>query len=935
MDANLQTVDFVRADGGSTDGLVPVSAHTRNLSPDEAAVVRQAATFPDVHYVFFRRFSDGRSSQPAAFVVDNEDEHLDNDRLAKLHNDLWLHGVAPLIYVSWPTRIDVLSCARGPDFWQADQLEYHPAEQIETASSIAGQLAKRRRFSAFRLADGTFWEDPQNHSLANHEKAAHESLIQAVVETDQALDGESEPVLRRLLLLMVLIKYLEDRKVFRTPGWFGRFHKGAREFFDVLKSGNPDSVLRLLKTLEERFNGDVFALPTDTKLTKKSLKHFARLVEAKTRSQQRYLWEQFSFSHLPVEVISHLYQRFVKGSTAVYTPPFLASLLLDYAMPYEKLTGKERILDPACGSGVFLVGAYRRLINVHRAKRKTAQLNVSKLKSILKKQIFGVETDANAIDLTAFSLALAMCDSLQPNVIWNELQFDPLRGHNLIEADFFEASDGYSDKGSLGTFDIVVGNPPFESEFTEPAKRVDNSRIADRGLIPDRQIAYLFLDIASQIVNEEGTLCLIQPSGFLYNLNSHPFRAGVAKTRRLRVILDFTSVRGLYEGADPKTVAILMSRESDLPISHLTFRRTYETTQRIGFELDHYDRNQLQVDDLVANPRVARANLLGGGRLASIATRFGKMRTLRQFIANKQWLMGEGFIVGNKKNRADYLVGQTFLPTKAFKDIGFDPNCLTTVKETHFEGPRQSELYEPPLVLIKEHESLPIAFWNESPLAYRDKIVGIHAPATDRTKLRKLYTTLVNHRRTLRFAVALNGSQALVGKATALLKSDIEAMPFPDDESKLDFTFWEEALADDTLTHFAQFVRLGQKSSLLKNMADVSAINAYSSLFCKMLGSIYDNLRADDPVFLDGLVCQPFYFGDEPGIEWLGPDCGEQLKQLVFDESRESLRTIRVVRYYHENVIFIVKPDRLRYWIKSTAIRDADDTLTDLQHQGY
>ena len=164
----------------------------------------------------------------------------------------------------------------------------------------------------------------------------------------------------------------------------------------------------------------------------------ASLVDAKTLKSQRDLWELFSFEHLPVEVISHLYQRFVDGSTAVYTPPFLAALLLDFAMPYEKLTGKERILDPACGSGVFLVGAFRRLINVWRSKHNWKRPDVETLKSILKQQIFGVEMDAGAVDLTAFSLALAVCDSLHPNVIWNELRFDRLRDKNLLEGDFFE-----------------------------------------------------------------------------------------------------------------------------------------------------------------------------------------------------------------------------------------------------------------------------------------------------------------------------------------------------------------------------------------------------------------------------------------------------------------------------------------------------------------
>ena len=94
-------------------------------------------------------------------------------------------------------------------------------------------------------------------------------------------------------------------------------------------------------------------------------------------------------------------------------------------------------------------------------------------------------------------------------------------------------------------------------------------------------------------------------------------------------------------------------------------------------------------------------------------------------------------------------------------------------------------------------------------------------------------------------------------------------------------------------------------------------------------------MKAHEPVFLNGLTAQPFYFGERPDVSWLGQGCEDSLHRLIYDESGESLRTVRVVRYYEGNVILIVKPDRLRYWIPSTAIRDADDTLIDLRRQGW
>ena len=90
------------------DVLVSVRQPPMDLRVDETAFVRAAQAFGAIDYIFFRRFDDPRSSQSAAVVIDNTAERLTEAELAKTHHDLWLLGVAPLIYIAWPTRIDVL-----------------------------------------------------------------------------------------------------------------------------------------------------------------------------------------------------------------------------------------------------------------------------------------------------------------------------------------------------------------------------------------------------------------------------------------------------------------------------------------------------------------------------------------------------------------------------------------------------------------------------------------------------------------------------------------------------------------------------------------------------------------------------------------------------------------------------------------------------------
>ena len=151
----------------------------------------------------------------------------------------------------------------------------------------------------------------------------------------------------------------------------------------------------------------------------------------------------------------------------------------------------------------------------------------------------------------------------------------------------------------------------------------------------------------------------------------------------------------------------------------------------------------------------------------------------------------------------------------------------------------------------------------------------------------------------------------------------------------LNLSFWEQAILSDVLKYMGEYVRLGQNSDLLRTQAETKVLSLYSDLFCKMLGSVYGNLRKTDPIFINGLICQSFYFGDRPNVDWLEEGAESELRELIYYQKHEYLQTIRVFRFYSDNVILIVKPDRLRYWIRSTAIRDADETLIDLREQGY
>src|SRR5690606_1218170 len=106
---------------------------------------------------------------------------------------------------------------------------------------------------------------------------------------------------------------------------------------------------------------------------------------------------------------------------SVYTPHFVVRLMLGEVLSFERLDRLQQkdgvILDGACGSGIFLVEAYKRLVLHWRARNEWKLPDQHILKDILLKRIRGVDWDEGAVELATFSLCLALCDALKPEEI--------------------------------------------------------------------------------------------------------------------------------------------------------------------------------------------------------------------------------------------------------------------------------------------------------------------------------------------------------------------------------------------------------------------------------------------------------------------------------------------------------------------------------------
>ena len=133
-------------------------------------------------------------------------------------------------------------------------------------------------------------------------------------------------------------------------------------------------------------------------------------VQVDTEDRQLLLWPQYSFDTIPLEFISSVYEGFLNedrdANKAYYTPPQLVDYVLDAVLPWAD-EWDIRVLDPACGSGIFLVKAFQRLLHRWRQAHDRDAL-VRDLKPILAGNLHGVDINPDAVRPACFCLYLAM-----------------------------------------------------------------------------------------------------------------------------------------------------------------------------------------------------------------------------------------------------------------------------------------------------------------------------------------------------------------------------------------------------------------------------------------------------------------------------------------------------------------------------------------------
>ncbi|CAH0498832.1 Eco57I restriction-modification methylase domain-containing protein [Novosphingobium sp. CECT 9465] len=636
------------------------------------------------------------------------------------------------------------------------------------------------------------------------------------------------------------------------------------------------------------------------------------------------LWRLYSFRDLPVELISNIYQLFVKdAASSIYTPPALVRLMLEETLSWDRI---DRLM---AGDGSSSIRPADRASSWSRhtsgwcctgAGATAGRVRMSTICVRCSSACMGVDLEEGAVELAAFSLCLSLCDALQPEEIRSSVKLFPRLADNTLHwSCFFEAKERGLVQAPVA---VVVGNPPFESALTtDGARRSYAAYTKAHGALADNQLAYLFLSEAMELLSPGGVLAMVEPAGFLYNQHALTFRQSFFSRWSVREVLDFVSVRGLFKKgeADPKVVVVIaeaVQPTADSRLLHAVFRRNGRATAEQGFDIDYYDLHWFGNAIAEKSRDIWRANLLGGSRVHDLIQRLRDYPTLRDFAQKHQWDFGEGYIAGRKgiSRPAEHLVGKPLLPTSNLSRDGLDTRFLDVVPDKPIKDTKTARRFTPPLLLIKEHEDLHHGVWNGHYLAYKHEIVGLAAPAEQLGALSAINDWLFREATVLRAYVAGISARLFTQRATAILSADVLAVPYPEDHD-LDLSENERIVAADVVEHQREFIRLGTGAAVMRP-APGEALAEFDDVFARQINAVYPRtaLKALPGQRWPGAICKAYVFGDGE-VDWTGADGLRQKLDALLQERRGTSLTItRITRLYDDGFVFLLKPDRHRFW---------------------
>lgn len=903
-----------------------------------------------------------------------------DEKVANWRREIWNQGFVPLLWVISPESVEIYNGFGLPkEFGDA------AAHRLRTFERIAEELEKLDHFAG-RLAmeTGHFW---QNESTVDRKTSVDQKLLSdlSTLERDLVSANLDHSCAQGLIGRSIFTQYLVDRKIVTSD--ILKRECGHEKLTAVLRDRN--STLQLYEWLREIFNGDMF--PSDSILppAEKHLHRVADFLDAVDPDTGQTTLFPYQFDVIPVELISSIYEQFAHSNSAnagaeidvFYTRYSLVSLVLDEVM--KELTGSETVLDLSCGSGVFLVDAFRRLTILQSGENGPSRETI---RSTLHQQIFGVDISEPAVRVAAFSLYLAALE-LDPNPQPSEaLKFEPLIGNTLIVGDAWtidrnlEGDPRLIRDGVPKQFDLIVGNPPWSYRGIVARSKL-NSIYGSKIPRSPRGVSLDFVNQALKFASNETRFGLVLSAVQFFGRSQsgqQVLRNLIEKLSPVTLVNLSNQTSWLFSRSNYPAM-VLFARIPSIDNAEITTVQvpwSPNSAQTHTFEISRDDILTLPMVVWQKNTDYLKAAFFGLRRdLALLEKLTSEHLSLSNRLEEIHTKLKLGLKFGNRSQDSSYLHGLPFFTKDDLLSFSV-PDDLATYDYDSAQRPRDRNIYRAPLLLVKENMTrigrLSTTV-SDRDIVFSDAFYG----ATMQHDIARISAAVLSSSLASWFLL-MTASTIGLSKPRALLK-DIEQIPIPKLESALDSKAGQRLLQ---LTYLLEISSPGDDNWLMLDDAvfdlyqldEAERIVARDGLFRAKWqwkqGRIESAAATDlDPhicayakTFLDAvdlwlsvanrsrLRAEIFNFPTAAPLRVirfvLEQDSGSSGTQVIQPEGnlRDVLNEIaqrlnvqlgkfligqRGLRIYGPDEVVIIKPSARRHWMRVSALEDADAVVAD------
>lgn len=968
---------------------------------------------------------EGNETEAPIAIICQFSRPVSQDVIKETHRLAWSFSRARSLITIEPQLLRVWSCCEPPPEQEEPETVFEATE-----ADLVQQAADALQW--VELVSGQFFQEYE--SRFKRSGAADQMLLKNLKDVRQQLqdDGLADEIIHDLLARIIFIQFLFQKQDSNgTPALNERIlqdlHRQEilsqeyQELPEIL--GNFDDTYNLFRWLNNKFNGDLFPGKGQTeeereaewqaemaKVRTEDNRYLVKLAQfAKgdldMQSGQLSLWPYYSFDVIPLDFISSIYEEFVNkkvGKGVHYTPEYIVDFILDGVLPWNGKEWNLKILDPACGSGIFLVKAFQRLIHRWEASHDFQRTPAHVLRNLLEKNIFGVDIDKEAVRVASFSLYLTMLDSIDPLEYWeNELRFPRLRSQRLMNSDFFaEDKEGFRSKEDSATYDLVLGNAPWGRNTTTQLSRSWANSYGWNNSITYGNIGPVFLPKALALVKPLGLVTMMQPAGvIIFNQigTAQQFREKLFSNSKVEEIINLSALRfGLFKDAISPSciITICNTPPRSEPLLYICPKPNQNGEDDYRIVIEPQDINEIYPEEAIEEFFVWSALMWGGRRDLYLIQHLSRSSNLEDLEKSGIVSKRQGIIRGDRKKIQNVILGKRILSEPEFPQDTFlflDSEVLPINDDPTTDSRASTDFsaFSLPQLILKQSwqkerkrfQAAIVRAKNNQAVLCSKSYITIHA---DRKYSKLLETACLSYTSKLAVYHLLLTSGRFASYRPEPNVEDLMRVPIPEPNEEViqnletfddvDHQIYaafslkesEQILIEDLFNYTLPDFK-GDSSSpgrqkthrivsnSLENEGEpeltqycecfIHVIKSGFGLDKEVCAAIFQE-ETDEPLPVR-LVAMYLHKSIHHGIKvktinsQILLDRLNQLNKQFLEQDNADTGGIfykRVARVYASTewhgeqipTVYLIKPDKIRYWTRSAALRDADEVSADI-----